>query len=260
MFPYQFALITGASSGIGEALARELAHHKVAQVLVARSQDKLESLASQLQSQGVRTLVIPLDLTQPDSNDILANELKKNDITIDLLINNAGFGSYGFFYQSVLHKECEMIDLNIQSLVRLTRQFLPGMVERNHGCIVNISSTASFQPVPFMATYAATKAFVTSFSLAIASELKDTNVRVIASCPGRTKTNFQVVAGSNRVRIRSRSAKPGDVARVTVRAILNYKKIAIEGWNNKLMIAVQRFVPRKLVLATARKIFKPKSP
>ncbi|MBX7153112.1 SDR family oxidoreductase [bacterium] len=259
MFPYQFALITGASSGIGEALAHELARHKVAQVLVARSQDKLEALAAHIQAQDVRALVIPLDLTQPDSNDILAAELKKNDIAIDLLINNAGFGSYGFFHQSILHKECEMIDLNIQSLVRLTRQFLPGMVERDHGCIVNISSTASFQPVPFMATYAATKAFVTSFSLAIASELKDTDIRVIASCPGRTKTNFQVIAGSNRVRIRSRSAKADDVARVTVSAIQNYKKIAIEGWNNKLMVYMQRFVPRMIVLATARKIFEPKS-
>lgn len=260
MFPYQCALITGASSGIGEALARALARHQVAQVLVARSQDKLEALALQLESQGVRTHVIPLDLTQPDSNDILDRELKKNNITIDLLINNAGFGSYGFFHQSVLHKECEMIDLNIQSLVRLSRQFLPGMVERNHGCIVNISSTASFQPVPFMATYAATKAFVTSFSLAIASELKDTNVRVIASCPGRTKTNFQVIAGSNRIRIHSRSAKADDVAHVTVKAIQDDRKMIIEGWSNKLMVFAQRFVPRMLVLATARKIFKPKSP
>lgn len=257
--PYNTALITGASSGIGEAIARELAKNNVALVLVARSKDKLDALAAELGSNGLKVIPITQDITAGHADEILWNELKKRNIEIDLLINNAGFGSYGFFHESNIDKQTEMIDLNIKALVQLTYRFLPPMIQKKHGAVMNVSSTASFQPVPFMATYAATKAFVTHFTLALSSELRDTPIRFVALCPGRTKTNFQVAAGSQKVRIRSRAATPQQVARVAVKALAGTKTLAIEGLLNYMMVHLQRFFPRKFVLNLAHKIFKPKN-
>lgn len=257
-FPYATALITGASSGIGEAIARELAKYDVALILVARSKDKLDALAEELASGGLKVISITTDLQTADADVVLWNELQKENIDIDLLINNAGFGSYGFFHESDIVKLTEMIELNIKALVKLTHRFLPSMIAKNHGAVMNVSSTAGFQPLPFMAAYAASKAFVTNFTVALASELSDTKVRFISLCPGRTRTNFQVAAGSNKIRIRSRAATPQQVAYVAVKALRDNKLIAIEGFGNHMMIHLQRFFPRKVILNIAHKIFKPK--
>lgn len=258
-FSYTTILITGASSGIGEAIARALAKPGYHLILVARSTDALESHAREFRSTGATVDVIAMDLTSENASQNLFETINKLHIQIDLLVNNAGFGSYGYFHESDLAKQLNMIDLNIKTLVQLTHLFLPGMISRNKGAVLNVSSTASFQPVPFMATYGATKAFVTNFSMAVASELRDTPIRIISLCPGRTKTNFQLSAGSNKIRIRSRSASKEAVAQVALDAVMNYKKIAIEGLVNKCSTHLQRFFPRYIVLSLARRIFAPKN-
>lgn len=255
-FPYTCALITGASSGIGRSLAEAVSRLGVTTVLVARSEKKLFELADRL---GSHAIAVPLDVTSPVALDHIDAHLVQHGLQIDLLINNAGFGSYGFFHDASIERQLEMVDLNVKAVVRWTHHFLPTMIERRHGAIVNVSSTASFQPVPFMSTYGATKAFVTSFSQALASEVGDYGVRVIAACPGRTKTNFQLVAGSNVVRIRSRSASPDRVAQVILRALRSERRLVIEGWTNKWSVHLQRLFPRRFVTWVAYRIFKPSS-
>ena len=257
-FPYKNALITGASSGIGEALARDLAKMNVSLVIVARSKDKLDALAAELEQNGLKVVPIALDITAPHADEILWNELEKRRMKIDLLVNNAGFGGYGYFHESPIDKQADMIELNVKALVKLTHRFLPPMIAENHGAVLNVSSAAGFQPVPFMSTYAATKAFVTSFTAGIATELKETNLRFVALCPGRTRTNFQVSAGSNKVRIKSRAATPQQVSRVAIQALIRNDLIAIEGFKNKVQTYLQRLFPQSFILYLAYKIFKPK--
>lgn len=259
-FPYRTALVTGASSGIGLAIARDLAKLNVSLVIVARSKDKLESLASELGSSGLKVIPIVQDLLEPDADEILWQELQKQNIEIDLLVNNAGFGGYGYFHESPLDKQADMIELNVKALVNLTWRLLPPMIAKDHGAVMNVSSMAGFQPVPFMSTYAATKAFVTSFTAGLATELKETNLRFVALCPGRTRTNFQVSAGSNKVRIKSRAATPEQVSRVALDALMRNKLIAVEGFLNWIQMHLLRFFPRAVILRLAYKIFKPKKP
>ena len=185
------ALITGASSGIGAEFARQLAAKKLDLILVARSQDKLNHLADQLRQQhSIRTEVILQDLTEPNAAATVANQIKDLDLTIDLLINNAGFGDYGSFSDSQLQRQTSMIQLNISALVALTHAFLPTMLERKQGGIINVASIAGFQPMPYWSVYAASKAFVLSFSEALWAEVKDKGVNVLALCPGPTESNF----------------------------------------------------------------------
>lgn len=257
--PYHWALITGASSGIGESLARALGQSGVSLVLVARSVQALEKIAEEIRTSNISVITFPLDLIQPDALDKLILFLKENKIEIDLLINNAGFGSYGYFHDLKIDRESDMIQLNISALVKFTHHFINPMIRKNHGAVINISSTASFQPVPFMATYAATKAFVTSFTQALSAEYKNTNVSFIAICPGRTKTQFQVASGSEKIKIKSRFATTDQVTRVTLKALNKHQSIAIEGWTNKIATHMQRFLPRRCVLALARWIFKPRT-
>ncbi len=257
-FPYRCALITGASSGIGEALARSLAGRGVHLVLVARTRDRLERLAAELNPLAP-ALALPLDITLPDADLTAQDFVASQGLQVDLLVNNAGFGSYGPFAELPGERDLAMIDLNVKALVRFTHRFLPQMVKSRHGAIVNISSLAGFQPLPFMATYAATKAFVTSFTLALAGEVEPSGVRVLDVCPGRTRTNFRVVSGSLSVRIRSRVATPEKIARITIRALLDGRLIALEGLDNRLLLHLQRWLPRRTVLALARRIFSLKS-
>ncbi len=184
-------LITGASGGIGEAFARKLAAEKHNLVLVARSENKLHELCDELMlKHQITAHYVALDLTENDAAKKLFEETEKHNYEIEWLINNAGFGSMGDFAQLDLEKEIGMIDLNVRSLVALTHRYLQPMRTRKSGVIINVASTAGFQPIPFMATYAATKAFVNSFTEAISEENRPYGITVTALCPGPTDTNF----------------------------------------------------------------------
>src|SRR6267143_3220415 len=244
-------LITGASSGIGEVFARKLAARGRNVLLVARSEAKLITLCNELgRSNSIRAQYVALDLSLPESPARLYEEAEKRGLTIDLLINNAGFGSMGEFSKLDLARELNMIDLNIKSLVDLTHRFLGPMIERKQGAIINVASTAAFQPVPFMATYAATKAFVLSFSEALWEENRPYGIKVLALCPGVTETNFFEASRMQRPPARI-SQTPEEVVETALRALRRGKSSVISGWTNFFMIESERLVPRSLILRAA---------
>lgn len=246
------ALITGASGGIGLELARIFAREHFDLVLVARSKARLEELAAELRAaHGVAVEVIAKDLSAPDA----AVEIQRQVGRIDVLVNNAGFGLYGKFADSPLADDLNLMHLNMDALVALTALFLPGMIEARSGRILNVASTAAFQPGPLMALYYASKAFVLSFSEAIANELKDTGVTVTALCPGPTETGFQARAEVQDIplnRMGMMSAKA--VAEAGYRGLMAGKTIVIPGIKNKFGAQSVRFTPRKLVTNIVRKI------
>ena len=246
-------LITGASSGIGAAFARKLAARGRNVFLVARSEDKLITLCSELgRLSGIRAHYFTLDLLKPDAAAELLEETKRRELVVDTLINNAGFGSMGDFSRLDLARESEMIDLNIKALVDLTYRFLGPMRERGQGTIINVASTAGFQPVPYMATYAATKAFVLSFSEALWEENRQFGVHVMALCPGVTDTDFFARARIERTPMRTIET-PEDVVETALRAMVHRKPSVISGWTNWLAVEAERFVPRSLVTKIAGK-------
>jgi short-subunit dehydrogenase len=249
-------LITGASSGIGEAFARKLAARGRNVLLVARSEDKLITLCNELgRSNSIRAQYMATDLRLPDSPAKLFEETQRRGLVIDMLINNAGFGSFGDFAKLELAREMSMIDLNIKSLVELTHRFLVGMRERKQGTIINVASTAGFQGVPFMATYAATKAFVLSFSEALWEENRPNGIHVMALCPGVTETNFFEAARGEKPPARI-AESPEDVVETALRGLEGRKSHIVSGWTNLLMIEAERFVPRSLVLRAAGKMMR----
>ena len=244
-------LITGASSGIGAAFARKLAARGRNVFLVARSEDKLIALCNELgRLTSIRAQYLALDLQEPDAGVQLLEETRKRELEIDMLINNAGFGSMGDFTKLDLDRELEMIQLNIRSLVELTYRFLIPMRERESGAIINVASTAGFQAVPFMATYAATKAFVLSFSEALAEENRAHGIHVMALCPGVTETNFFEAAGIDRPPMRI-AQTPEEVVETALRALSRQKTTVISGWANWFTVAAERFVPRSVVTKVA---------
>src|SRR5712692_3252607 len=236
-------LITGASSGIGEAFARKLAARGHNLLLVARSEDKLITLCNELgRIKSIRAQFVTMDLSEREAAARLFEETTKRELEIDLLINNAGFGSMGDFGKLDLARELNMIDLNIRSLVELTHRFLAPMRERKSGAIINVASTAGFQPVPFMATYAATKAFVLSFSEALWEENRPYGIRVMALCPGVTETNFFEASRMQRPPARV-SQTPEDVVDTALRGLKRGRSHIISGLPNYLMIQSERLVP-----------------
>jgi hypothetical protein len=240
-------LITGASSGIGEVFARKLAARGRNVLLVARSEEKLVTLCNELgRSNSIRAQYVALDLSKPESAARLFAEATKRGLTVDMLINNAGFGSMGEYSKLDLARELNMIDLNIKSLVELTHRFLQPMIERKQGAIINVASTAAFQPVPFMATYAATKAFVLSFSEALWEENREYGISVIALCPGVTDTNFFEAARGHKPPARA-SQTPEEVVDTALRGLAQGKSHIISGWSNFLMTQSERLVPRSLI-------------
>ena len=250
-------LITGASSGIGEAFARRLAAEGHDVLLVARSEEKLIALCNELGlNHNVRAQYFVADLSVPDSPARLLEETRERDLEIDLLINNAGFGSMGEFGQLDLERELNMIDLNVRSLVELTHLFLQPMRERKAGSIINVASTASFQPVPFMATYAATKAFVLSFTEALWEENRPYGVKVMALCPGVTETGFFEASRMKRPPARMVQT-PEEVVDIALRAWKRGKNSVISGWPNRLTVLTERFVPRALILRAIGAIMRP---
>ena len=252
-------LITGASSGIGAAFARKLAALGRNVFLVARSEDKLITICNELgRVSGVRAQYFVLDLTAPDAAARLFEETQKRDLQIDMLINNAGFGSMGNFAQLDAKRELEMIDLNVKSLVDLTHRFLVPMRERKQGTIINVASTAGFQPVPFMATYAATKAFVLSFSEALWEENRLYGIHVMALCPGVTETAFFEAARMERPPMRG-SQTPEEVVDAALVGMRRQKSSIISGWTNRLVALLVRVVPRSLVVRAAGKALRERS-
>jgi short-subunit dehydrogenase len=244
-------LITGASWGIGEAFARKLASQGHNLLLVARSEDRLIALCNELgRAANIRAEYFAVDLSQPDSPRLLFEETQRRQLEIDLLVNNAGFGSMGDFAKLELSRELNMIELNVRALVELAHRFLQPMRERKTGAIINVASTAGFQPVPFMATYAATKAFVLSFSEALWEENRTHGIKVMALCPGVTETNFFEASRMQRPPVRT-SQTPEEVVDTALRALGRGKSSVISGWANRLMIETERLAPRTLVLRAA---------
>src|SRR5260370_3903882 len=240
-------LITGASSGIGGALAIQLAARGHSLLLVARSDDKLINLCNELgRINGTRAQHVALDLSEPEAPARLFEETRKRDLQIDFLINNAGFGSMGDFTELDLDRALNMIDLNVRAMVDLTNRFLAPMRERQSGSIINVASTAGFQPVPFMATYAASKAFVLSFSEALWEENRSYGIKVLALCPGVTDTNFFEAARGHKPPARV-SQTPEEVVDTALRGLAQGKSHIISGLTNYLMTQSERLVPRSLI-------------
>lgn len=241
-------LITGASGGIGEAFARRLAAEGHNLVLVARSEDKLRTLRDELQSKHDITVhFIAVDLTDFEADKQLFEETEKNGIEVDWLINNAGFGSMGDFTKLELERELGMIDLNISCLVALTHRYLANMREAKGGTIINVSSAAGFQPIPFMATYAATKAFVTSFSEALAEENRPFGIQVLALCPGSTETNFHAAAGMDRAMGFKGQETVDDVIETAMKAVGSKRSKVVSGWTNWIVASGVNFLPNSLI-------------
>jgi uncharacterized protein len=250
-----FTLVTGASTGIGRELARIAAARGRNVILVARTEAKLTDLATELRTGGVETEVIPLDLSRPEAPGELDQEVTRRGIEVDALVNNAGFGSLGPFYQAPLETQIEMLRLNVVALTHLTRLFLPPMVRRGRGRILNVASTAGLQPGPLMAVYYASKAYVLSFSEAIAEELRGTGVTVTALLPGPTRTEFQARAdmeGSGLVRLGMASAR--SVAEVGYRAMESGRVVVIPGLFNRMLALSIRVSPRWLVRRIVKRI------
>jgi short-subunit dehydrogenase len=249
-------LITGASSGIGEAFARKLAARGRNVLLVARSEDKLITLCNELgRSNSIRAQYVALDLSEPESPARLFEETEKRGLFVDMLINNAGFGSMSEFSKLDLARELNMIDLNIKSLVALTHLFLQPMLKRKQGTIINVASTGSFQPVPLMATYAATKAFVLTFSEALWDENRPHGIHVMALCPGVTDTNFFEASRGFKPPART-SQTPEEVVDTALRGLARGKSHIVSGWSNFLMIETERLLPRALIARLAGRMMR----
>lgn len=247
------ALITGASAGLGMEYARLFAADKHDVILVARRRERLETLAKVLEeASGIRAQVVAEDLGAADGPARVVAAVQGLGAEIEFLVNNAGFGTSGAFAQLSLERELEMVQVNVTAVVALTRSFLPRMVERRSGRILNIGSTAGFQPGPFMATYYASKAFVNSFTEALSYELRGTGVTATVSCPGATATEFSQVAGNDKSRLfRMGTATPQVVAREGYRAMMSGKPLAIHGLKNKVVVQLLRVSPRSTVRAIA---------
>jgi len=256
----RWALITGASSGIGEAFAQRLAALGMHLVLTARRGDLLEKLAEELHVRhGTRCEILPGDLSEPDRPRSIVDELAVRDIEIDLLVNNAGFGIVGEIEDADVDRIMQMTQLNIGALTELTYRILPGMLTRRRGGVINVSSVAGFQPVAYMAAYAASKAYVLHFSEALWAEARSRHVTVTAVCPGVTRTSFFDVAGVPGWLKKQRSQSPERVVRKALKAFERKKQYVIGGWRNYLRSLAVRFGTRRTVVTSSMKYFRPKS-
>ncbi len=252
-----YALITGASSGIGECLARALAARQRNLVLVARSKAKLETLAAEFRAaHKVLAEVVDCDLSVAGASARLAALLGERKLEIDLLVNNAGFGAHGEFWKLPLDRQAEMLRLNVQAVVELTHLLVARMVERRAGAIINVSSTASFQALPYTLVYGGTKAFVTSFSMGLAEELRPYGVRVVTLCPGGTATNFFSAGGYRRPEMFPSLQPVEEVVEAALGALERGGGVVVPGLANKLGVALQRFVPRAWPVKIAARMFR----
>ena len=240
------ALVTGASSGIGLHLAHEFARHGHPLVIVAPVQSELESAAEEFRREhGVEVRVIAKDLEQENSAQEIFDELQAAGVEVDILVNNAGHGFHGKWWELSLEKDLSMIRLNIETVMRMTKLFLPPMLQRHRGRVLNTASVAGFMPGPMLATYYATKAFVLSWSEALATELDDTPITVTALCPGVTDTDFFEKGDAENIKARQSSnvMSPQDVAKEGYKALMDEELFVIPGAANKAMVATRRILP-----------------
>lgn len=253
----QTALITGASSGIGLDLAHLFARDGWDVILVARTESKLREIAKTVETaHKVRAFVVPADLTQRDAPQLIFDEVARQALPVDSLVNNAGFGLAGAFVETDLARELEMIQVNIAAVTHLTKLFLPQMVQRRSGRIMNVASTAAFQPGPLMAVYYATKAYVLSWSEALSEELAGSGVTVTALCPGATATGFADVAAMSKSRLfnLTKPMTSMDVAREGYKAMMAGKRVVVTGMRNKVMAQSIRVSPRSLVTKIVKRL------
>lgn len=256
----KLAVVTGASSGIGEAYAKELAARGCHVVLTARSKDKLEVLAGEIKRKhGVQAYALPSDLSKAVAPRQLAQSMGELGLAVDILINNAGFGTYGRFEDMDPEREQEEIMLNTAALVNLTHHFLPGMLGRKDGIVVNVASMAAFVPCAYSAVYGATKAFVLSFTEALWAETRRRGVRVLALCPGATDTGFFDAVGSRDMAAGSAMSTPENVVQAGFRGIDRGSSYAIDGRNNYMSAQLGRFLPRRRVALIMERISRPKA-
>src|ERR1700686_4728805 len=254
---HQTALVTGGSGGIGIEIAKVLARNGFDLVLVARKRDTLEAAAGQIEGKfDVRVQVFAADLRRPDAPQAIFDFLHNENIPIEVLVNNAGFGLLGEFADTKLQRELERIQVNIAALTHLTKLFLPAMIKRKSGRVLNVASTAAFQPGPLMAVYYATKAYVLSFSQALAEELRHSGVTVTALCPGPTETGFAAEAGVESVRLFTlmKPSSSAAVARTGYKAMKRGRRVAVHGLINKSLTQSLRVTPRRLVSLIVRKL------
>ena len=251
----QTALVTGGSGGIGIELAKVLARNGYDVVLVARNRDALEAAAGQIEGKHeVKAHVFAADLRRREAPQSISDFLHNENIPIEIVVNNAGFGLGGEFADTELTRELEMIQVNIAALTHLTKLFLPAMIKAKSGRVLNVASTAAFQPGPLMAVYYASKAYVLSFSEALAEELRHSGVTVTALCPGPTRTDFATAAQVTNSRLFSLfgSADARDVAEYGFRAMMDGTRVAIPGFKNKIIAQANRFAPRAITAKVAR--------
>ncbi len=260
MFTYRgkTALITGASSGIGRAFAHALAQRSMSVILVARSEGRLRTLASELSERyGVRAEVIAADLSQEGAARQVQQEIEQRQLAIDLLVNNAGFALNGFFESLSAERDHEQVMVDVTAVVDLAHAFVPSLLERSPGAaIINTASTASFQPLPYMAVYGASKAFVLSFSQALAEEYRGRGLRVLALCPGATDTAFFDSAGEAAAVGRRRT--PEQVVATGLRALEQGRAVVIDGQSNAWLAQLPRLFPRRFVARIAGQSVRPR--
>ena len=253
----KWALITGASAGIGVAFAEQLAGEGTHLVLTARRRDRLDELAARLRKlHAIRTEVFTADLARPEAPQLIYEFTREKKIEIDLLINNAGFGQYGELTKVETQRLLDMVQVNCLAVVHLTRLYLTDMVARRRGDVLILASTASFQAVPYISTYAATKGFDLLFAEGLAEEMKPHGIRVCALCPGSTESEFHVVAGQEKFGSKNRETAE-KVARTGLEALAQGKSYVISGVGNYLGAQSQRLVPRRMVTRIAANMFRP---
>jgi uncharacterized protein len=257
-FEGRWALVTGASAGIGVALARELAGRGAKLILTARRRERLEALEAELAAQGAETRIVVADLHNPAAPQQIFDATAGAGLAVDILVNNAGLGHFGAFYLTEPEQEFSQVRVNCEAVVRLARLFVPPMIERRSGWVLIVASTASFQPVPYISTYAATKVFDRFFALGLAEEVSRFGVKVTALCPGSTESEFFDVAHAQA--FRGRSVQPAEeVARRGIDALLRGRRILIPRFDRRIAAFLVRFVPVGLITRVVEKAVRPKS-
>ncbi|MDA1017002.1 MAG: SDR family oxidoreductase [Planctomycetota bacterium] len=253
-----WALITGASSGIGAEFARRFAALGMHLVLTARREQPMRELAEQLHTQhGTKCEIVPCDLSESQGAAKLEQAVSAKGLTIELLVNNAGFGIVGEAQQTDREHVMRMLQVNMASLTDLTYRYLPGMMERGHGAVINVSSVAAFQPVAYMGAYAATKSYVLHFTEALWAEARDHGVTVLAVCPGTTRTDFFESAGVGGWLKKRRSQSSEQVVKNTLKALEKKRQYVVSGWKNYILSLLVRLASRKTAVMESRKYFRP---